>query len=351
MARIREAGARYELADLPSGRVVPLPGDLALPRLGLSAGEFRELARSSDVIYHLGAAVNFIYPYEELRAANVTGTREVIRLAAAYRGIPVHYVSTTAVLAGLGVMGAREVTEDTPLAYPDRLRMGYVETKFVSEELLRNAGRAGLPVAIYRPLDIVGRISTGAWNTATEIAALMRFMTDTGLAPGIDLPLDFVPADVGAAAIRHISALEEGTGRTYHLASPGKAMLRSLVGRLRDHGFGIREAPYEDWVSELLQHAAANPSHPMTPFLPLFLDRDPDTGLTVAEMYFEHVFPHYSRVNTEQALAGSGIAFPAVDGPLLDTLIERLIATGFLRYRVPAQRATDQRPGRPAHAG
>jgi hypothetical protein len=128
-------------------------------------------------------------------------------------------------------------------------------------------------------------------------------------------------------------------------------MLRSLVGRLRDHDFAIREVSYEDWVSELLRHAAANPSHPMTPFLPLFLDRDPDTGLTIAEMYFEHVFPHYGRANLEQALAGSGIAFPAVDGPLLDTVIDRLIATGFLRYRAPAQRATDQVPGRPAHAG
>ena len=139
MARIADAAARYGLPGLPSGRVVPLPGDLASPQLGLSVEEFRGLARSIDIIYHAGAAVNFIYPYEELRAANVTGTREVIRLAAEARGIPVHYVSTTAVLAGLGVVGVREVTEDTPLAHADRLGVGYVETKFVAEELLRNA--------------------------------------------------------------------------------------------------------------------------------------------------------------------------------------------------------------------
>src|SRR5205823_3277738 len=69
----------------PGDRVVPLPGDLAAPRLGLSPGEFRELARSTDIIYHAGAIVNFIYPNEELRAANVTGTREVIRLAGLVR--------------------------------------------------------------------------------------------------------------------------------------------------------------------------------------------------------------------------------------------------------------------------
>jgi amino acid adenylation domain-containing protein/thioester reductase-like protein len=354
MARIADAAARYELADLPSGRVVPLPGDLASPRLGLSAGEFRELGRSADIIYHAGSAVNFIYPYEELRAANVTGTREVIRLAAEARGIPVHYVSTTAVLAGLGVMGVREVTEETPLAHPDRLSVGYVETKFVAEELLRNAARAGLPVSIYRPLDIVGSLRTGAWNTAAEMCALIRFVTDTGLAPDIDLPLDFVPADICAAAVRHISTVDGAVGRTYHLASPEPALLGFLVGRLRAYGFSISEIPYDAWVSELLRYAAQNPSHPMTPFLPLFIDRDHESGLTPAEMYFEHTFPHYTRSNTERALEGSGIAFPPVDSRLVDSNIGRLVATGYLSaprdIRLPAQRTGSQAPERSAHA-
>jgi amino acid adenylation domain-containing protein/thioester reductase-like protein len=355
MARITDAAARYELPDLPPDRVVPLPGDLASPRLGLSPAQFCELAQRVDVIYHAGAAVNFIYPYEELRAANVTGTREVIRLAAEARGIPVHYVSTTAVLAGLGVMGVREVTEETPLAHPDRLGVGYVETKFVAEELLRNAVRAGLPVAIYRPLDVVGSLGTGVWNTAAEMCALIRFVTDTGLAPDIDLPLDFVPADVCAAAVRHISLASFAGGGTYHLASPEPALLGFLVDRLRVFGFSVSEIPYDAWVSELLRYAAQHPSHPMTPFLPLFIDRDQETGLTPAEMYFEHTFPHYTRSNTERALAGSGIVFPPVDRRLIDGNIGRLIEQGYLRaprdIRRAAQRAAGQAPDRPGHAG
>jgi hypothetical protein len=81
-------------------------------------------------------------------------------------------------------------------------------------------------------------------------------------------------------------------------------------------------------VPELLRYAAHHPSHPMAPFLPLFIDRD--HGLTTAEMYLAHVFPRYTRSNTEQALAGSGIAFPPVDDALLDRNISRLIATGYL---------------------
>jgi thioester reductase-like protein len=260
----------------------------------------------------------------------VAGTREIIRLAGRYRGIPVHYVSTTAVLAGLGVAGVHEVTEETPLGYPERLRMGYVETKYVAEEMLRSAGRAGLPVAIYRPLDIVGSIDTGAWSTSTELAALVKYMTDTGLAPDIDLPLDFVPADVCAAAIRHIAS-EGGTGRTYHLASPKHALLRSLVERLRDRGYQIDDLAFDDWAAELARYAVIDPSHPMAAFMPLFVDRDSASGLTVAEMYLAHVFPTYSRSNTEHALAGSGIVFPPVNGQLLDRNIDRLMESGYLR--------------------
>ncbi|HEY3877225.1 MAG TPA: amino acid adenylation domain-containing protein [Trebonia sp.] len=340
--RISQAAARYELPAPSPERVLPLAGDLAEPRLGLSERAFRGLAESIDVIYHAGALVNFIYPYQGLRAANVAGTAELIRLAGLRRGIPLHYVSSTAVLAGLGVSGTRQVTEETPLAHPELLRMGYVETKYVAEELLRAASLAGLPVAVYRPLDIVGSLRTGAWHTATEMCALIRFITDTGLAPDIDLPLDFVAADVCAAAIRHISVTEETAGRTYHLASPASAPLGVLVGRLRERGYRIAEVPYGDWVRALARRAARDPSHPMAAFLPLFVNRGA-AGLTVAEMYLSDVFPSYTRTNTERALRGSGIAFAPVSGPLLDRNIDRLIETGYLT--APSHRR------RPAHVG
>jgi thioester reductase-like protein len=235
------------------------------------------------------------------------------------------------VLAGFGAMDVHEVTEDTPLAYADRLCMGYIETKFVAEELLRNASRAGLPVAIYRPLDIVGDQRTGTWNTATEMCALIRFITDKGIAPDIDLPLDFVPVDICAAAIGYIAAHTEATGGTYHLASPQYALLAALVDRLRHHGFAINTIPYHQWVDELLKNAAEDPGHPMTPFVPLFVDHCEEPGLTVAEMYLEHIFPAYTRSHAEAALRGSGIAFAPVDSKLLDLNIGRLISTGYLK--------------------
>jgi amino acid adenylation domain-containing protein/thioester reductase-like protein len=345
LKRIAEAAERYELGPLPLDRVIPLAGDLARPDLGLPRATFEDLAHRVDVIHHAGALVNFIYPYSELRGANVSGTRELIRLAGLYRGIPIHFVSTVAVLAGFGRAGVHEVTEETPLAYAEYLSVGYVESKLVAEELLRNAAQHGLPVAIYRPLDIVGDTRSGAWNTSTEMCAMIRFITDTGLAPDIDLPLDFTPADICAAAIGHIATHTAASGNTYHLASAEQALLGSLTERLRASGFTIKEIPYQEWVDELFRYAAGHPAHPMTPFVPLFVDRSPGSDMTVAEMYLGHTFPSYGRANTERALRGSGIAFPPVDENLLDLLIAHLVSTGYLRD------PRDGRPGTPALPG
>jgi hypothetical protein len=84
-------------------------------------------------------------------------------------------------------------------------------------------------------------------------------------------------------------------------------------------------------VDELLRQAVQDPGHPMAPFVPLFVDRCGPAGLTVAEMYLEHVFPAYTRTHTERALDGSGIEFPPVDAALLDLHLSRLIADGYLR--------------------
>jgi len=82
------------------------------PGLGMCEADWEREAARADVIHHCGAEVNFLYPYEKLRAANVFGTQEVLRLAAR-REIPVHHVSTTSVVHGMGVAGVRRVTEDT----------------------------------------------------------------------------------------------------------------------------------------------------------------------------------------------------------------------------------------------
>ncbi|MDT0612757.1 amino acid adenylation domain-containing protein [Streptomyces lancefieldiae] len=334
MRRVRSNALHYFRDDLAehcsSGRVVAVPGDLAEPRLGLTEADFDGLARVVDVIHHPGGLVNFIYPYTHMRAANVEGTREVIRLAARYRNAPVHYTSTMAVISGFGTAGVRYVTEKTPAAHADRLSVGYVESKWVAEALLQNAAEAGLPVAIYRAADISGDRKCGAWNTATEMCAMKKFIVDTGMAPVAELPLDYTPVDVFAAAVAHIAATRLPGGEVYHLTNPGKVNVSVLTDRLRAHGHTIRDVPWDEWLEQVVKTAVEQPGHPMTPFAPLFIDRCSTGEMSVAEMYLETTFPAFGRDNVETALADSGISIPPVDGEMLDRYIRYLTAVDFL---------------------
>ncbi|MER7668307.1 amino acid adenylation domain-containing protein [Kitasatospora sp. NPDC096128] len=330
LERLRATQQRFLRHDLTDARVVPLVGDLATERLGLTERRFDWLADHLDAVYHLGGQVNFLYPYHQLRAPNVGGTREVVRLAGHSRGVPVHYVSTLAVLAGFGAAGVREVTERTPLAHPERLGVGYVESKWVAEQLLHNAAAGGLPVTVLRTNDVTGDLTTGVMNTGTELCALIKYFADSGSCPDVRLPLDFVPADRFARALAHIAAHAPADGEVYHLTSPNPAGLPDLADRLRARGHRIAELPYRHWVQRLVRFAAGHPTHPITPFVPLFVDRAPDSRLSISELYFQPVFPRFDRFNAEAALEDSGIELPDVDAGLLDLYLARLADEGFL---------------------
>lgn len=333
VARLRANTLHYLGDDLAGyqDRVVAVPGDLGSPGLGLSEEDFDRFARTVDVIHHPGGLVNFIYPYSHMRPANVEGTREIIRMAARHRGIPVHYTSTMAVIAGFGTAGVRHVDEDTPLAHADHLSVGYVESKWVAEQLLLQAARQGLPVAIYRAADISGDRVHGAWNIATEMCAMKKFVVDTGKAPVAELPLDYTPVDVFAAAVAHIAATSLPQGEVYHLTNPGKVNISELADRLRACGHEISDVSWTEWVDEMVRIAVEQPEHPMTPFAPLFIDRCATGEMSVAEMYLEDTFPEFSRTNVVNALRGSGIEIPAVDADMLDRYIAYLTGIDFLK--------------------
>ncbi|MDM8563228.1 SDR family oxidoreductase [Candidatus Marithioploca araucensis] len=80
-----------------SSRIIPVVGDLSKPRFGLSEAQFSDLAGQIDIIYHNGAQVSFIRPYSALKAINVLGTIEILRLAGLIQTKPVHFISTLAV--------------------------------------------------------------------------------------------------------------------------------------------------------------------------------------------------------------------------------------------------------------
>ena len=145
-------------------RIIPVTGDLALPKFGVSEAQWAEMAQEVDCIYHSASLVNFLYPYRALKNANVRGAEEVLRLAATERLKPVHFVSTLSTYAHGEHLGGVVITEDAELAPAKDLFGGYTQSKWVSEKVAMLARDEGLPVAIYRPGRITGHGVSGVGN-------------------------------------------------------------------------------------------------------------------------------------------------------------------------------------------
>ncbi|HEX6355423.1 amino acid adenylation domain-containing protein [Actinophytocola sp.] len=327
--RLADAQRRYGIhRPLPEHRVRPVLGDLTKPRLGMGEAEWEQEAADADVIHHCGAEVNFLYPYEKLRTANVFGTQEVLRLAAR-RAVPVHHVSTMSVVHGMGVAGVRLVTEDTPLDNVELLGMGYWESKWVAEEMVRAAAAAGLPAVIHRPHEISGHTEGFAWGSGVALCELFRLITELELAPDLDLALNLVPADYVAGAIVHLGLRQPAKGQTYHLVNPREALLGDMVDRLRVHGHRIRTVDYQSWTEAMLAYLADRPGHPFTPLTQLYTQRvTPD--ITIQEMSCTRISPKLDRSRLDADLAGSELVCPPVDRELLDGYVGYFHDSGFI---------------------
>jgi thioester reductase-like protein len=130
-------------------RVRVIEGDLSDPQLGLERHRFYALAADVDSICHAAADVNWALPYRALRGANVLGTIDLLRIAAA-RSLPFHFVSSLSVCCSTSAPDVVDEGHDA-LVHLRGIHLGYAQTKVVSEALVREAGRRGLPITIYRP--------------------------------------------------------------------------------------------------------------------------------------------------------------------------------------------------------
>jgi thioester reductase-like protein len=315
-------------ADLDRPTVVALPGDLEQPRLGLTPGAFAQLAAQVDLVLHNGARVNLAEPYARVRAANIGGTQEVIRLAAA-RALPVHFVSTVGVLAGADLM--TPLTEDMLAGATSIAANGYVRSKWVAELLLRQAHQRGLPTAVYRLARVSGHTVSGACRRDDAFWTVVKACLELGMAPRTAqwdaVQADLVPVDYAARAITQIMRHEEPDGRAYTLANPVRTPINAVLDRARLLGFEVENVPGTEWACRLgasAEGAYAGSAMPAAAVLSQ-LSRT------------EHLPPvqRYDRGNTLRALAGSGIECPVVGPDLLDRYLRYFVTSGHWPGPVP----------------
>ena len=239
----------WETTMLP--RVSVLPGDLGKPNLGLSAAILADLADTVDVIINNGALVNVSKGYSTMRSANVDAVHTMLKLCAEGSALTaMHQISTVGTLPrGTG----RPVTEDFVNMDPAYLGTGYDQTKWVSEQLVFEARKRGLPIALLR---LGGDSQSGGANESDYFMLIMKGCLQMGAFPkDYNFDLNIVPSDIAARVIVD-KALDPGAvNRTYHVTNPKPPSFQLAVDTLRNMGYNFEELPYAVWRERLMSCA------------------------------------------------------------------------------------------------
>ena len=318
-------------------RVIPIVGDLSEPLLGLSEQQFQELAGHLDMIYHSGALVNSMAPYETFKAANVLGTQEVLRLASQTKIKPVHFVSSTGVVSSGGAAPGT-IQEDSQL---DDLAMpssGYAHSKRVAEKLITIARDRGLPVCIYRPGFITGHSKTGICNTGDIIYRMIKGCIQIDSMPDLPVSLDLNPCDYVSQAIVHLSQQPQSLGNVFHLVNPQPLSMADVCRYASSLGYPIELVDYNQWRSTLISKGNS-PENALYPLIPVFAEQENISleagGVSTEDKPFAQqtvrsVVQPFDAKNTRAGLASSSITFPTFDNELLGNYFTYLVESGFL---------------------
>ncbi|MFF9106483.1 thioester reductase domain-containing protein [Streptomyces rubrogriseus] len=315
MERLKANAQWYRVwDDIDPERISVVLGDLAKPRLGLGEEGFDTLARRVDVVYHNGARVHWLLPYEALKPSNVTGTEEVLRLAARHRTVPVHYVSTVGVFDGVREPGVPlRVTDPTGPAAA--LPSGYLRSKWVAEQVIEVARDRGLPVSVYRVDVISGDQVNGACQTRDFVWLTLKGLIQARSVPkGTEGRFHLLPVDYVSAAITGISRQPGTVGRTFHLFNRSSLALSQCVEFLRSLGYELDEADWDTW-----SQIVTSGDNALLPLLDAFEMMTSDT---------DGFYPPIDTAETVAALEGTGIGIPVLTRELFEKYVAFFVEEG-----------------------
>jgi len=309
-------------------RITVVVGDLSKKRFGLSQKRFEVLAREIDTIYHNGAWVNFMEPYSRLKGPNVTGTREVLRLACLNRIKPVNYISSSSVYGTVGFFkDVKFLRED------DDIHMGlgygfngYVQTKWVSEQMLWTAKERGLPICVFRCGLVMGHSKSGITNVKDFPSMMIKGCLQLGCYYDlVDKYDNFVPVDFASKSIVYFSLKNESHGKAFHIVNPHHISYADFWDLIISLGYQLEKLSFQEWVARFSAQAEANV---LFPLMPLYLDKISKEKSTIIEL-FQNT-PFYDTTNVDNGLKGTDISCPRIDKQLISTWVDYYIKSGFL---------------------
>ena len=311
--RVLETLKFYGVAGQSAGdRVIPVPGDLTLPRMGLDSDRYQDLAEEVDLIFHCAASVNYVYPYSAAKPHTVGGTMEMLRFACTGTPKAVQYISSNGVFPGGDPTPYMENNEIDH--FVDRMEGGYNQAKWVAERLVWAAVSRGLPVCLYRPGNIGHHSGTGTVNPNDFLSLIIKACARLGSAPlAPDWFFEMTPVDFLVSAITRISEDPGHYGRVYNVVQPRPVPADTVFASMERHGFVTGPVDLEEWRLELESIA----------------DREDDLELKVLSRSLDSVGAYLSDTSVydtsrfSEALAGIGLTMPEVDAAYVTMFLEK----------------------------
>ena len=300
-------------------RIVAVPGDLEKKHLGIKPLQFESLAEEIDSIFHIGAFVNHALPYQKLKAANVFGTQEALRLACRKRLKPFHFLSTVAILENKGTFFTQEATDIQKVKF---LFNGYAQSKWVGEKLIEIARSRGVPANIYRLSRVSGDSRVGSGPTGDFLWRVVQACILLGLAPNIDYREEVTPVDYVCNTIGFIATKKDLINQPYHVSNPHFYPYLEIFKLLQKLGCPLKIVDFDTWRKQLVKEAIQGEDEQLKALVPLFAEVD---------LSISREFIAFSDEHVAKALKGSGIHCHKVDEQLFKKYIDYYVKTGFLK--------------------
>ncbi|HRD66849.1 MAG TPA: thioester reductase domain-containing protein [Candidatus Competibacter sp.] len=313
----------YPWPESQAARIVPVVGDLGKPGLGMEPALWQRLCAEIDLVVHNGAVTNFIDPYAKLKAANVLGTREILRFCCEAKTKPLHHVSTLYVFAPSDGTGGRALLEDSDPDHPEELHVGYRQSKWVAERLVKMGQSRGLPVTVYRLGRLSGCSATGACHTHDFLWRMIRAGVEAGCVMDNRIAMDMAPVDHVAKCLLHLIFNPRAQGKTHHLYNAQAPDLRTVGNWIRAFGLPLTEMSYAGWRKAIMERARTDPqsaSAGLIAFLPQ----------TIAQ-WDDLVF---DQTNALAGLADSPLSIPRIDEAVFHRYLRYFTETGFFPVRI-----------------
>ena len=329
--RVKSNLETYGLWDVSyEERVVPLAGDLSLPWFGLDEETYQAAAGIVDAVFHNGAMVNFSYPYEILKKANVAGTRGVLAFSALNRIKPLYYVSTIGVFERKTPELSSPVLEDSELPGAEELYYGYAQSKWVAEKLVQAYRDSGMPVTVVRPGPIYGDSQSGTLNTHDFFCRMIRACMAFNAVPDLDVELDGLPVDKVSDLIVDIAFSPGTTGRNFNIVNPCPLHLNTVFDQMKNLGYTMDRVSIHQWTETVRQAAQADPE--LMAFMPLVSDVMAGTeGKTFFEMQTLNR-QSYSCANLVGFLSESNRVIEPVHSSMMFRYLEFVREKGYISH-------------------